>query len=103
MSGGGPAGSAADGPSSISLRGLFHLANQCAAFVMLEQHHANGSGLEPHALLFQQREQQLFLLAVVAAVGKESEEFEQAVKGFWRNTFSTIQPPGDLLGGIQHI
>jgi hypothetical protein len=70
---------------------------------MLEKHHTDGSALTSKALLLEEREEQVLLFAVVTSVGKELEEFQQAIERLWLDWFAPPQPPGDLFTCSKHF
>jgi hypothetical protein len=82
--------------------GAGHVADQGSAALMLVQHHTHGPSVAREALALEQGEQQLLLLAVVAAVGEDFEELEEFTERLGAHGRAGQSAAGDFLGKVEH-
>ena len=69
---------------------------------MLDQHDPDGACLTGHTLLLQGGKEQLFFFSVVALVGEELEELQQAVQRLRGHFFAAVELFRHLFGDLQH-
>lgn len=66
------------------------------------QHDSERASLTWHSFSLQQREQQILLFAVVAAISKEFKKFQQSGKQLRRCRHALVDSGRDLFDRIQH-
>src|SRR3974377_970009 len=75
-----------------ALRIFLHRPDERAPFIMFSQHAAERAAIPRHSFAFQERKQQILLLAMVAAVCKQNKELREAAQRLQRNRFACLNP-----------